>query len=263
MSKKKPLVSVIVTTFNRCEMLAETIQSILDQTFLDFELIVVDNMSEDGTQKYICSIQDHRIRYYRNSNFGVIATNRNFGIRKARGIYIAFCDDDDLWIQNKLDIQMSLLELEDSAAMCYTQAESFIDGVVVKKAMNRRVICMPQFIGLLQGNFIPNSSVLIKKSVFDELGLLNESAELREDYEMWLRVSKNYKIVSTQQSLVRYRLHRSNIAGSKIAETKRAIRTLQSLVRSLDIPFYLYFPNLLVHYLKLFFYSIKPLFKLS
>ncbi len=257
MSMKKPLVSVIVTTFNRCEMLAETMQSILEQTFLDFELIIVDNMSEDGTREYIGSIQDKRIRYFRNQNYGVIAKNRNYGIRKAKGTFIAFCDDDDLWMPNKLCIQVTLLQNNPSQVMCYSQAELFLDNQTVKKLMIRRSVKKSHFIHLLQGNFIPNSSVLIKRDVFDRLGYLNESSELREDYEMWLRVAKNFSIVGTDQVLIKYRLHNSNNAGTKAAETMRAIRTLRSLVHSLRIPTYLYFPNLLIQYFKYTFYKIN------
>jgi len=257
MSIKKPLVSVIVTTFNRCEMLAETIQSILQQTFLDFELIVVDNMSEDGTREYISSIQDGRVRYFRNQNYGVIAKNRNYGIKEAKGTYIAFCDDDDLWLPNKLEVQVTLLKNNPNKVMCYSQAESFLDNQTVKKLMIRRSVKKSHFINLLQGNFIPNSSVLIKRDVFDRLGYLNESSELREDYEMWLRVTKSFSIVGTDQVLIKYRLHGSNSAGSKVAETMRAIRTLRSLVYPLSIPVYLYFPNLLIQYFKYAFYKIN------
>lgn len=257
MSMKKPLVSVIVTTFNRCEMLANTIQSILEQTFFDFELIVIDNMSEDGTREYIGSIQDERIRYIRNQNYGVIAKNRNYGIREAKGSYIAFCDDDDLWMPNKLDIQVTLLQNNPSQVMCYSQAELFFDNQTLKKLMIRRSVKKSHFIHLLQGNFIPNSSVLIKRDVFDQLGFLNESSEIREDYEMWLRVANNFSIVGTDQVLIRYRLHSSNNAGSKVAETMRAIRTLRSLAHPLRIPVYLYFPNLLIQYFKYAFYKIN------
>jgi glycosyltransferase involved in cell wall biosynthesis len=214
-------------------------------------------MSEDGTRKYIAGIQDERIRYFRNQNYGVIAKNRNYGIREAKGAYIAFCDDDDLWMPNKLGIQVTLLKNNPSQVMCYSKAESFFDNQTVKKLMIRKSVNKSHFIHLLQGHFIPNSSVLIKRDVFDQLGFLNESSELREDYEMWLRVAKNFSIVGTDQVLIKYRLHNSNNAGTKVAETMRAIKTLRSLVHSLRIPAYLYFPNLLIQYFKYAFYKIN------
>ena len=143
--------------------------------------------------------------------------------------------------------------------MCYSQAESFLDDKVLSECMSRAVK-EAHFLYLLSGNFIPNSSVIIRKEIFDAIGMLSESPNIREDYEMWLRVSKSFRIHGLTSSLIRYRLHHNNHAGSKVAETKRAIRTLKSIVKQLDIPLYLFLPNLLIHYLKLSFYRFK-LFK--
>ena len=90
-------VSVVVTTYNRAHIVTEAIESILNQTFGDFELIIVDNYSNDNTEEVIKSYKDERIKYFKNRNNGIIAVNRNYGISKAQGEYIAFCDDDDLW----------------------------------------------------------------------------------------------------------------------------------------------------------------------
>ncbi len=254
-----PNVSVIITTFNRCQMLSETIASILNQSFKDFELIIVDNMSQDATEQFVKNIKDARIKYFKNPNFGIIASNRNFGIRKASGSFIAFCDDDDLWKKNKLELQLNYLNKNPDVVMCYSQAESFLDDKVVSECMSRAVKDA-HFLYLLSGNFIPNSSVIIRKEIFDAIGMLNESPNIREDYEMWLRVSKKYLIHGLTSSLIRYRLHNNNNAGSKVAETKRAIRTLKSLVKHLDIPPYLYLPNLLIHYFKLSLYYLNNRF---
>ena len=106
---KSPLVSVIVTTFNRKELLKETIDSILNQTFTDFELIVVDNYSEYNFVDYIKSFSDNKLIAFQNKNNGIIAVNRNYGIKKAKGKYIAFCDDDDCWDSEKLAKQIPYL----------------------------------------------------------------------------------------------------------------------------------------------------------
>ena len=100
------MVSVVVTTFNRKDLLKETLESILAQTYQDFELIVVDNYSNYDFNALIESFKSDKIRAYQNQNHDVIATNRNFGIEKAKGEYIAFCDDDDLWMPDKLEKQM-------------------------------------------------------------------------------------------------------------------------------------------------------------
>ena len=104
-----PLVSVVVTTYNRRELLMKTIDSILNQTYKNFELIVVDNYSDYDFLSYLKSFNDERIRSFQNKNEGIIAVNRNFGIKKAKGEYIAFCDDDDIWFPKKLELQLKTM----------------------------------------------------------------------------------------------------------------------------------------------------------
>lgn len=258
-SQRLPLVSVIVTTFNRASLLSQTLASILAQTFGDFELIVVDNMSTDETSNYVNGLDDERVRYFKNPNYGVIAVNRNYGVMQAKGEYVAFCDDDDLWMVDKLSKQIELLNENSNVVLTYSHAESFLGEKIISKRMNRRTVHQNHFFQLLRGNFIPNSSVLIRRDVFNALGGLNESTSIREDYDMWLRIANSYSILGIDQVLIKYRLHNNNNAGNKVAETKRAIRTLRSLVRPLHIPFYIYFPNLFIHYLKYIIYVSKNL----
>jgi len=253
---KSPCVSVIVTTYKRAKLLAQTLDSILTQTYTDFELIVVDNLSEDGTYEFVNGIPDPRVRYFRNANHGVIAVNRNYGIRQARGKYVAFCDDDDLWRADKLEQQVKLLEQHVEVALCYTQAESFQGDNILAARMNRRQARANHFFQLLRGNFFPNSSVLIRRRVFRELGMLTEDASLREDYEMWLRIAKRHRLMGIEASLIRYRVHPSNVAGNRAAETLRAIRTVRSIVNKLDVPLYLIWPNIGFQFLKYFYYRV-------
>ena len=255
-SNKKPCVSVVVITNNRLALLKETLASILSQTFTDFELIVVDNMSVDGTSNFINSLGDDRIRYFRNPNNGIIAVNRNYGIKYAVGKYIAFCDDDDLWLPEKLNLQVTLLENNLDVGLCYTNAESFIEDKIVAEQMINRKVLRNHFYQLLRGNFIPNSSVLTRRNIYDELGMLTENARLREDYEMCLRIANCHRLMGIDLSLIRYRIHSGNVAGNKANETLRAIRTLRSVVELLKIPSYLVIPNVGFQYLKYFFYRI-------
>ena len=106
----KALISVVVTTFNRERLLLETLASIRSQDWELTEIIVVDNFSTDGTGAAVAGLGDSRIKYFRNHNGGCIAVNRNFGISMAGGDYIAFCDDDDLWLPGKLTAQARILE---------------------------------------------------------------------------------------------------------------------------------------------------------
>lgn len=252
-----PCVTVIVTTYNRVNLLTETLNSIFAQSFADFELIIVDNMSVDGTKEYISGIDDTRIHYFRNPNNGIIAANRNLGIQYAKGRYISFCDDDDLWLPDKLAQQVSLLEKHTEVALCYTHAESFIGDRTIAHRMNRRNVLRNHFFELLRGNYFPNSSVLIRRNILQELGPLTEDPTLREDYEMWLRVAKRYRIMGIEASLIRYRIHPSNVAGNRAAETLRAIRTVRSVYELLDVPLYLLCLNIGLQYAKYMIYRLS------
>ena len=110
--KKKPLVSVVVTTYNRKEMLKITIKSILNQTYNNIELLIIDNYSNYDFFNFISSFNDSRIKAFQNKNNGIIAVNRNYGINKSIGNYIAFCDDDDYWNKFKLSDQIKFFKNE-------------------------------------------------------------------------------------------------------------------------------------------------------
>lgn len=243
-------VSIVVTTYNRLGLLKQTIQSILSQTFRDFELIVVDNESQDGTLEYLQGLGTEFVRAVQNQNYGVIAANRNVGIQQSRGKYVAFCDDDDMWLPDKLEKQVSVMERSPRVGLCYTNAALFRDGITLRARMVRWRVRRYYFPRLLLGNFIPNSSVLVRRSVFEHLGLLTTDTTLREDYEMWLRVARDYDLAYIDEPLIRYRVHGSNVAGNKASETLRAMRTVRSIRERFGLSTTLVLPFIGFQYLK-------------
>jgi teichuronic acid biosynthesis glycosyltransferase TuaG len=197
-------ISVIVTTYNRPKLLKETLDSILNQTYVDFELIVVDNNSNYDFFKLIKSFNDKRIIAYQNENNGIIAVNRNFGIRKAKGQYIAFCDDDDLWVKNKLELQAKIV-LNNNVDFISSNVFLFNKNIdnIIGKTNNRLVFSLNDF---LNKNHINTSTVLAKKST---LLKFNESADYItvEDYQLWLKLYQNkYKFSFINTPLVYYRI---------------------------------------------------------
>ena len=104
------LVSVVMPTYNHAEFLSEAIESVLNQSYSQLELIVIDNFSEDDTKNIVKSFQDARIQYFKFANEGVIAASRNYGIKQAKGKYLAFIDSDDVWLKEKLSEQVDALE---------------------------------------------------------------------------------------------------------------------------------------------------------
>lgn len=256
-----PVVSVVVPTHNRRELLKETLQSILNQTFRNFELIVVSDGSTDGTNEMVLGLQDSRVHLIQQEKSGQPAKPRNSGIIAAKGVYIALCDDDDLWEPNKLAIQVDALENNQSVAMCYTNGAVLKDGIVQQGRLNRRRIFSNHFNQLLRGNFIPNSSVLIRKSVFDRVGMINTDSTFRgiEDYEFWLRVSHEFIMLYIDQPLIQYRVHTNNITFSRSLETGRAIGVVHHINKKIGISRMLLFKTLSIQYAK--YWAYKALFK--
>lgn len=228
-----PKVSVIVTTFNRKDLLGETIQSILNQTFVDFELIIVDNYSNYNFVNYVAGFNDSRIKPFQNANNGIIAVNRNFGMKNAEGELIALCDDDDLWESTKLEKQLNLF-LKNNKINLIATASSVIGKVgnsLIQKIRSKLLLfilslnLVPAKYMLLMFFYITNSSVMFKKSIIEKIGLLNESIEYIavEDYDMWLRISRIGKIYFLNENLVKYRFHNSQVSNETISETSKKI----------------------------------------
>ena len=211
------LISVIVTTFNRENLLKETLHSILSQTYRNIELIVIDNYSEYDFFQLINSFQDKRIRGYQNKNNGIIAANRNFGIKKAIGEFIAFCDDDDLWHPDKLKKQMDAIIQNNAICLVYTLYQEINHEVILDRILprkKRRYEGNNIFLKLLFSSVIPNSSVLLRKEIIECVGYFDENPKLKavEDWDLWLRVSQKYQIGLVLEPLTFYRLNLNGIS---------------------------------------------------
>lgn len=210
-----PKVSVIVTTYNRKEYLTETIQSILNQTYQDFELIVIDNFSNYDFYALIESFKNEKIIALQNQNNGIIAINRNIGINQAKGEYIAFCDDDDIWIQNKISKQMDVFDKDKSLVLCCTNR--LIINSNGKRSEMKSLNWIPSkynLSNLLLSNFVSYSSVLLKREILNKTGVFPNDLKFKaiEDYHLWLRIVYYGKIFFLNEMLVLYRIHDSNIS---------------------------------------------------
>ena len=179
-------ISVIIPTYNRAHMVTETIDTILAQTFSDLELIVVDNESTDDTEEVVRSYSDVRIRYFKHQNGGVVAVNRNFGMSQAQGEYLAFCDDDDLWLPEKLERQLLEFARDSRVGLVCSNAINFDEdgdlGARIETGLKDRHFT---FESLLGGNAVISSSVLVKRQIIDDVGMMDISPEIftAEDYE--------------------------------------------------------------------------------
>jgi glycosyltransferase involved in cell wall biosynthesis len=225
-----PKVSIVVTTYNRKELLSETIHSILNQNYHDFELIVIDNFSNYNFLEFINEFNDSRIRAFQNLNGGIIAINRNFGIRLAKGEYIALCDDDDLWEIEKLTNQIEILEKHQTFSMVCTASSNI--GLEDKKGVRNilsstmfHVIAsnwLPAKYLLLGITYITNSSVLFRSRLLDNVGFISEDPFLVsvEDYDYWIRIGIVSDIYFLNKKLVKYRIHTTQVSSNNLRETR-------------------------------------------
>lgn len=203
-------VSIILPTYNRASLLAQAIDSVLNQTFKDFELIIVDNYSADDTESVVKSYNDKRIRYFKNQNNGLVSINRNYGIQKSHGEYIAFLDDDDLWLPEKLEKQAELMDSNKDLGLVYSGSQ-VIDskGDLAKSAYFRSLKPLTGniFNELLASNFIPQLTVLVRREALNKVGLFDLKYKISQDYDLWLRIARYYPIDFIRQPLAKYRLH--------------------------------------------------------
>ncbi len=195
-----PKVSVIIPTFNRADLLAQAIDSVLSQSYTDFELIVVDDGSTDATQALLSRYRG-RIRYLFQENRGVSAA-RNLGIKVARGRYICLLDSDDLWLRDKLKEQIRLMKGDPKIRVSYTDEVWIRGGKRVNQGKRHRKYSGWILRKLLPLCLISPSSVMIERGVFEEVGLFDESFPVCEDYDLWLRIGSRMPIHLIEKPLI-------------------------------------------------------------
>ncbi len=208
-----PLVSVIIPTYNRADLISKTVDSVLAQTFSDYEVIVVDDGSQDETQAVLAKYEKHvRVIIQQNQGAGEA---RNTGIRTAQGEYLAFLDSDDLWFPNKLAEQMELFARSPNTLWCYSDAY-FFDGMSGNILFLYSRIASPYqgFIPrqLLLCDFIASPTVVIHRAIFEEVGFFR-TAPNTEDWDMWLRIAAKFPIAHLPKPLAGYRVHDAMISN--------------------------------------------------
>lgn len=244
-----PLVSVIMPAYNAEKTIQSAINSVIAQTFGDFELIIIDDCSKDGTFEIISSFQskDERIVPLRNEQNSGAAATRNRGVSAARGEWIAFLDSDDIWRKDKLEKQMECLSKNREAVLCFT-ASSFIDDAGNEYSYIMNVPQTVTYKQLLKGNSISCSSVVIKSSLMKTLKMPND--KMHEDYYIWLTVLKEYEFAyGINEPLLIYRLSSNSKSSSRTKSAKMLFNSYKAVgYNSLKSALYVF---------RYMFYSIK------
>jgi len=197
---RTPIVSVIIPTFNRGWIIKEAIDSVLNQAFESFELIVVDDGSTDNTLDILTEYKD-RIILIKQRNRGVSAA-RNRGMDAASGRFIAFLDSDDLWLPQKLNRQIEFFDSNPDALICQTQETWIRDGVRVNPGKRHRKVSGMIFEPSLHLCLVSPSAVMVKRSLLDEVGFFDENLPACEDYDMWLRIGYKHPIFLIDTPLI-------------------------------------------------------------
>jgi len=203
-----PLVSVILPVYNRQHTIRRAVDSVLAQTFWNFELIIVDDASTDQTPAILQSYQDPRIRILVHKERLGAPASRNRGAAAARGRWIAFQDSDDEWMADKLEKQLKLAKeherAKDTALVIYTGFHRYKDGKIdyIPAASDPRPKDGYINRSLLLGNFISTQTVLMPKSMFLEMGGFDEQLPRFQDWELWLRLSVRYPFRFIDEPLV-------------------------------------------------------------
>jgi len=205
MSKQNPNVSIIIPNYNHAHYVAEAINSVLNQTYPDYEVIVVDDGSRDDSREIIGNFGD-QVRAIYQKNQGLSAA-RNTGITAAKGNYIGVLDADDLYEPEFVGTLVSMLEAQPDADGVYC-GYRFVDDLnnSLPQTEAREVPTEKLFQALVDGNFLVPESMFVHKYCYDKVGLFDTSLRALEDLDMWLRITSQFKVIYTTKVLTRHRI---------------------------------------------------------
>jgi glycosyltransferase involved in cell wall biosynthesis len=218
---------VIIPVYNGEKTIQETIESVLNQTFSNFELIVINDGSQDSTLDILARIQDSRLKVFSYPNAGLSAS-RNRGISHACGEFIAFLDADDLWTPDKLEAQLKAMEANPKAVLAYSWTD-FIDesGQLLERSIYHTVTG-DVFAELLVHNFVGSgSNPLIRKQAFADLGGFDESLTAAEDWDMYLRLAARYQFVAIPSPQVLYRFSDTSMSSNVLRQEAECLKVIE------------------------------------
>ncbi len=234
-----PLVSVVIPTYNHAHFLGRALQSVVGQTYSNWEVIVIDNHSQDNTDEVVRSFEDPRVTLLKISNNGVIAASRNAGIRAAKGEWIAFLDSDDFWYPEKLEtVVMSICE--DPGVNVFSTDEFMVD----EASGNKRLLkfgpyCTDFYKRLLEvGNCLSPSATLVNLNFLVVNGIYfreNTDFVTAEDYDFWLLLAKagaKFKFIRSVQG--EYSIHATNSSAKLALHSQNGINVLMDHVFKLQ-----------------------------
>lgn len=224
-------ISVIIPTYNRKKTLARAIQSVINQSLSAFEILIIDDGSNDGTKEWVKE-NFQNIKYIYQNNRGV-SSARNIGIENANGDWVAFLDSDDEWLSNKLHEQVIAIESNPKIKFFHTNEIWIRNGVRVNQMKKHKKYGGYIFEKCLDICRVSPSSVLIQKEVFDNIGVFDESLRVCEDYDLWLRITSKYPVEFLDVPLIyKYGGHADQLSKVNDGIESYRIQSLEKIINS-------------------------------
>lgn len=229
-----PKLTVLMPVYNGEKFLHEAIESILCQTFGDYEFLIIDDGSHDGTEEIVSSYRDKRIRFVQNrKNLGQMET-LNLGIGLSNSQYIARMDQDDKAMPERLEKEINILDRFHDISLVYSNSY-IIDEKGARRAKTSFDYAKPYrhivFDKLLKKNFIPGNTVMMRKCIFEKIGLFNPMYQMSAEYELFLRLTQRHKVDFIDEPLGEYRIHRQNSSLDMKKTIEEVIRILACIDR--------------------------------
>lgn len=226
-------VSVIIPSFNRASVLERAIKSVLNQTYKNFELIIINDGSTDNTQELLGHYSDYKI--IDTKNYGVSCA-RNTGLTHATGEWIAFLDSDDEWLPNKLEKQIQFIKENPDIFLVHGDEIWIRNGVRVNPKNKHKKGGGDQFCASLKLCAISPSVALIKKELLDEFGGFNPDYPVCEDYDLWLKITQKYPIGFIDDFLImKYGGHEDQLSQKYKAMDYWRIKSIENLLKNGDL----------------------------
>ena len=216
-----PLISVIIPAYNAEQTISETVRSVLKQTLSDFEVIIIDDGSQDLTLEILSGITDSRIKVFSHPNAGA-CVSRNRGFAQAQGEFIAFLDADDLWTPDKLEAQLAALQANPQAAVAYSWTNCIDEAGQFLRRGNHLSLNGDIYAELLLSDVLENGSTsLIRREALAAVGGFDESLAAAQDWDLYLRLAVNYQFVVVPSPQVLYRIS-TNSMSSQVLQLESA-----------------------------------------
>jgi glycosyltransferase involved in cell wall biosynthesis len=227
-------VSVVIPTYQCEQYISQSIDSVLAQTFKDYEIIIIDDGSTDNTQELLRKYSKMRnIKIFSQSNQGPAAA-RNLGIRMSSGEFIAFLDADDIWLPNKLEKQITFLEKHPLIDLVYCDSYIFNEKCTRQRTLFdiSRPFSGKALEELFLSDFIPLLTVVVRRSIFNTVGFFDETVIGPEDYDLWLRICQTKPIDFIHEPLAKYRVSSRQILEQRIKRLENEIKVKEKALRN-------------------------------